>query len=103
MQGFNSTILVYGQTGSGKTFTMEGYEYGLQEFKTIEGSKMKIMQPRMQQSNEANVGIAIRTIKEFYKQRSKIKDQLRDRFLFYVSFFQIYNEQVYDLLNFDAD
>ena len=52
-------------------------------------------------ANEANVGIAVRTIKEFYKQKLKIKDELRDRFTFYVSFFQIYNEMVFDLLNFD--
>lgn len=83
---------------------MEGYEYGLQEFKTIDGGKMKIMQPNLgNRNNEANVGIAVRTIKEFYKQRNKIKDELRNRFVFYVSFFQIYNEQVYDLLNFDVD
>jgi hypothetical protein len=83
---------------------MEGYEYGLQEFKTIEGGKVKIMQPNIaNRNNESNVGIAVRTIKEFYKQRNKIKDELRDRFVFYVSFFQIYNEQVYDLLNFDVD
>lgn len=83
---------------------MEGYEYGLQEFKTVEGTKMKIMQPQLaQRNNEANVGVAVRTIKEFYKQRNKIKDEMRDRFVYYVSFFQIYNEQVYDLLNFDVD
>jgi hypothetical protein len=70
----------------------------------VDGTKMKIMQPQLgQRSNEANVGIAVRTIKEFYKQRMKIKDDMRDRFIYYVSFFQIYNEQVYDLLNFDVD
>jgi hypothetical protein len=54
----------------------------------VEGGKVKIMQPNLaNRNNEANVGIAVRTIKEFYKQRSKIKDELRDRFVFYVSFF----------------
>jgi Kinesin motor domain len=82
---------------------MEGYEYGLQEFKSPDGVKVRTMQPRIQRNNDANVGIAVRTIKEFYRQRQKIKDEIRDRFLFYVSFFQIYNESVYDLLNFDTD
>lgn len=31
-----------------------------------------------------------------------MKDHLRDRFFFYVSFFQIYNEKVYDLLDFES-
>jgi hypothetical protein len=81
---------------------MEGYEYALQEYRTAEGSKVKTMQAKIT-NNEANLGIAVRTIKEFYKQRNKIKDELRDRFFFYVSFFQIYNEQVFDLLNFDSE
>ena len=54
-------------------------------------------------SSTENVGIAIRTIKEFYRQRSKIKDHMKKQFSFYVSFFQIYNERVYDLLNFGLD
>jgi len=28
-QGYNSTLFAYGQTGSGKTYTMEGYQYYL--------------------------------------------------------------------------
>jgi hypothetical protein len=51
---------------------MEGYNYELQELKTVEGTKMKIMQPNINPSkyNETNVGLAVRTIKEFYRQRS---------------------------------
>lgn len=49
-----------------------------------------------------NVGLAVRTIKEFYRQKQKIKDHLKSKFTFFVSFFQIYNEKVYDLLNFDG-
>jgi hypothetical protein len=30
VSGFNATIFAYGQTGSGKTYTMEGYEYNLE-------------------------------------------------------------------------
>ncbi len=52
-------------------------------------------------AEESNLGIAVRTIKEFYRQRQRIKDSIRHKFAFYVSFFQIYNESVYDLLNFD--
>jgi len=38
------------------------------------------------------------TLKNF-----NFKIEKRGCFIFYVSFFQIYNEQVYDLLNFDVD
>ena len=27
VSGFHATVFVYGQTGSGKTFTMDGYQY----------------------------------------------------------------------------
>eukprot|EP00347_Sterkiella_histriomuscorum_P019664 403340759 len=95
IEGFNSTIFVYGQTGSGKTYTMEGYEYTIAE----EFYQNPAIQPII--TDDQNIGIAIRTIREFFKQREKIKGHLRDRFNFYVSFFQIYNEKVYDLLNFE--
>lgn len=78
---------------------MEGYEYTLAEQNTSNG-KVKTMSPII--ADEDNVGIAVRTIKEFYKQKSKIKEHLRSQFSFFISFFQIYNEKVYDLLNFNS-
>jgi hypothetical protein len=45
---------------------MEGYEYALQEYRTSEGSKIKTMQAKIS-NNETNLGIAVRTIKEFYR------------------------------------
>lgn len=78
---------------------MEGYEYQMSEYQTNQG-KIKTMSPMLK--SEDNVGISIRTIKEFFKQKQKIKDHLKDSFKFYVSFFQIYNEKVYDLLNFNT-
>lgn len=78
---------------------MEGYEYALAEAWNVEGIKVKTMSPMTH--DESNIGVAVRTIKEFYHQRSRIKDSIRERFCFYVSFFQIYNEMVFDLLNFE--
>lgn len=63
---------------------MEGYEYTLAEQITAKG-KIQTMAPII--TDEANVGIAVRTIRDFYRQRGRLKDHLRDRFFFYVSFF----------------
>lgn len=46
---------------------MEGYEYALAESRNPDGMKVKNMTPHM--INESNIGVAIRTIKEFYKQK----------------------------------
>jgi hypothetical protein len=53
-------------------------------------------------ADEENIGIAVRTIKEFFRQKNRIKEKLRNQFSFFVSFYQIYNEKVYDLLNFNS-
>lgn len=85
---------------------MEGYEYAnaekigeLQDKANLATSNDERINGRMQVSE--NAGIAIRTIKEFFRMRTKIKDPMKKQFTFYVSFFQIYNERVYDLLNFN--
>jgi hypothetical protein len=64
---------------------MEGYEYALADVKNHEGVKVKTMTPQI--NGDVSVGVAIRTIKEFYKQKQMIKDSIRDKFFFYVSFF----------------
>jgi hypothetical protein len=53
-------------------------------------------------ADKENVGIAVRTIREFFIQKQKIKQELRSNFKFICSFTQIYNEKVYDLLNFNV-
>ena len=76
LQGFNSTIMAYGQTGTGKTFTMEG--------NFIENS---------------NRGILPRSVDEIFKymetQRNKFSFAMK------VSYLQIYNETIQDLLTTD--
>jgi len=46
----------------------------------------------------ANIGLAVRTLKEFFNQRKRIKAELKENFTFFVSFFQLYNEKIFDLL-----
>jgi hypothetical protein len=75
LQGVNISVLAYGQTGSGKTHTMEGSEY--------------------------DFGIVPRVIAEAFTEL----DLRRERGFVAnydgrVSFLQLYNEQVLDLLSF---
>ena len=72
MEGYNGTIFAYGQTGTGKTFTMEGND------------------------NERDKGIIPRSIDWIF---SNIKNYTNQQFLVRVSFVEIYNEEVRDLLS----
>jgi hypothetical protein len=72
MEGYNGTIFAYGQTGTGKTFTMEGAPT-----------------PELK-------GIIPRTIEWIF---NNIKNYNNRQFLVRVSFVEIYNEEVRDLLN----
>ena len=72
MEGYNGTIFAYGQTGTGKTFTMEG-----------------VPTPELK-------GIIPRTIEWIF---NNIKNYTNRQFLVRVSFVEIYNEEVRDLLN----
>ena len=71
MNGFNGSIFTYGQTSSGKTFTMNG-----------------------SQSQPGIIPLSV-----FYCFKA-IQENFPDReFLFRVSYIEVYNEQVKDLLN----
>ena len=72
MEGYNGTIFAYGQTGTGKTYTMEGSD------------------------NERDKGIIPRSIDWIF---DNIKNYPAQQFLVRVSFVEIYNEEVRDLLS----
>ena len=76
IQGYNGTIFAYGQTGCGKTFSMMG-------------------DPR----NEVMKGIIPRTFGQIMNVIESAKDS---QFLVNVSFLEIYNENIRDLLS-DSD
>ena len=73
LEGFNATIFAYGQTGSGKTFTIEG--------------SAKRFEDR---------GLIPRSINYIYE---KLKDRTDQDITVHISYFEIYNETGYDLLN----
>ena len=75
LDGYNGTILAYGQTSSGKTHTMLGEDL----------------------DNEEERGIIPRMVTGFFE---KIADQPEDiEFSIRVSFLEIYNEKIKDLLD----
>ncbi|NWX00924.1 CENPE protein, partial [Caloenas nicobarica] len=69
VQGYNGTIFAYGQTASGKTYTMMGNEY--------------------------SPGIIPKAIQQVFKIICEIPDR---EFLLRVSYMEIYNETITDLL-----
>ncbi|XP_077053410.1 kinesin family member 4 [Siphateles boraxobius] len=75
-KGYHATVLAYGQTGSGKTFSMGGTYTSEQE-------------------NEPTVGVIPRVIRRIYHEKSKCADC---EFLLTVSYLEIYNEEILDLL-----
>ena len=76
IQGYNGTIFAYGQTGTGKTFTMEGEE-----------------------TPHENRGIIPRSFEQIFYAVEQNPDT---EFLIRVSFLEIYNEEIHDLLSKDA-
>lgn len=76
IQGYNGTIFAYGQTGSGKTYAMSGGE-----------------------TWEAR-GVIPRAFQMLFQQKSRLQAQNSNVHVnFYVSYFEIYNECGYDLLD----
>ncbi|XP_028392417.1 kinesin-like protein KIF15 isoform X2 [Dendronephthya gigantea] len=82
LEGYNGTIFAYGQTGSGKTFTMLG--------------------PVEQDSfNHELRGVIPRGFEYLFNLINREKEKLGDKveFLCQCSFLEIYNEQIFDLLD----
>mmetsp|Transcript_39720 Transcript_39720/g.73200 ORF Transcript_39720/g.73200 Transcript_39720/m.73200 type:complete len:571 (+) Transcript_39720:855-2567(+) len=71
LDGYNVCIFAYGQTGSGKTFTMDG--------------------------PPDNRGVNLRSIEELFKLQAERSEEYD--FEFVLSYLEIYNEAVFDLLS----
>lgn len=79
MQGINVSVFAYGNTGAGKTFTMLG--------------------------NEKKQGIIPRTVRQlfttFQNTSAALSEEKRaSKYVLKISYFEIYNEKVYDLVKF---
>ena len=83
-RGYNGTIMAYGQTGSGKTYTMFGKS--LLENQRIVDTENYVKEK----------GIVQRAVKQIFEYKNQNKD--RKDVSIYVSFMQIYLDQITDLL-----
>jgi len=82
MQGYNCTVFAYGQTGTGKTFTMEGGD-GRDD-------------PDMTWENDPTAGIIPRALAQLFDE---LRMQQEAEFSVRVSFLELYNEDIFDLLS----
>jgi len=82
MQGYNCTVFAYGQTGTGKTFTMEGGD-GRDD-------------PNMTWENDPTAGIIPRALAQLFDE---LRMQQDAEFSVRVSFLELYNEDIFDLLS----
>ena len=78
MEGYHASVFAYGQTATGKTFTMSGNKKG-------------------DPSDPNSTGIIQRAVQECFDYIHGQNDNPRE-FLLRVSFMEIYNEVIYDLL-----
>lgn len=69
MNGYNATVFAYGPTGTGKTYTMLG--------------------------NQEIMGISVLTIRDMFEF---IKRDLDNDYVVMISYVEIYNEAIRDLL-----
>ena len=85
LQGYNCTVFAYGQTGTGKTHTMEG-------IKEFSGNP----------EDDVNAGIIPRSLVNIFDQKKKGKFD-NNNFQIKVSFLELYNEEIFDLLSKGGD
>eukprot|EP00466_Bigelowiella_natans_P002704 jgi/Bigna1/86507/estExt_fgenesh1_pg.C_110060 len=100
LKGFNSTIFAYGQTSSGKTHTMMG-NVMLAKMKAlsalIDWYIFYILYLKGELQDDHLEGITPRLIRSLFSLIEKGKER-GNTFLITLSYLEIYNEKVYDLL-----
>ncbi|XP_052862994.1 osmotic avoidance abnormal protein 3 [Anopheles cruzii] len=80
LEGYNATIFAYGQTGCGKSHTMQGTTYNVSA---------------VDPNNANNIGIIPRSFEHIFEAISLANEV---RYLVLVSYLEIYNETIRDLL-----
>mmetsp|Transcript_26062 Transcript_26062/g.42052 ORF Transcript_26062/g.42052 Transcript_26062/m.42052 type:complete len:770 (-) Transcript_26062:4218-6527(-) len=90
LEGYNATVLAYGQTGSGKTYTM-GMSAGAARL-----AKARVSAQGLDEEHLPDMlGLVPRVCSLLFK---RIRERGDDDYKVYVTYLEIYNEQVCDLL-----
>lgn len=94
IMGYNCSLFAYGQTGSGKTYTMMGQCDNDEEYGII---------PRLTHDvlNKKQLFLTS-TERNLHEQQDFGNNESIQKFSIQVSFFEIYNERIFDLLASDA-
>jgi centromeric protein E len=89
MDGYHSSVFAYGQTATGKTFTMSGNK----------SSQLNHHSKQYDQSvyDSNSIGIIQHSINDCFRYIQQQKNDIRE-YILRVSFMEIYNEVIYDLL-----
>ncbi|KAL0132743.1 hypothetical protein PUN28_000465 [Cardiocondyla obscurior] len=80
LAGYNCTVFAYGQTGTGKTFTMEGVSND----------------PTLHWQSDTTAGIIPRALSHLFDELRMLESQ---EYTVRVSFLELYNEELFDLLS----
>ncbi|XP_076299090.1 kinesin-like protein Klp61F [Lasioglossum baleicum] len=80
LAGYNCTVFAYGQTGTGKTFTMEGIN----------------ADPTLHWQSDSTAGMIPRSLSHLFDELQLLEAQ---EFTIRVSFLELYNEDLFDLLS----
>ena len=110
LEGNNFAVMMYGQTCSGKTYTMRGEELSTTDkpkkqirmlkhaddhFKSTLRSETKSLKQK-ETDSKGEEGLIQKTIRQLFHKLSQLTDRATR---FQMSYFEIYNENIYDLLN----
>ncbi|CAD8121633.1 unnamed protein product [Paramecium sonneborni] len=95
LDGINGTVIMYGQTGSGKTFTMLGKRNQEMLYQNNNNNIQQLIKDSFANNQYNDVGILIYSMMELFKQ---INIDEKRQFEIKCSYYEIYNEFIYDLL-----
>ena len=104
LKGYNCTVFAYGQTGAGKTYTMQGN--GLDECNlmssVLSGDKIinEMENSTLEKNSDIeNRGLQPRVLDHLFNEIKSLSNQEDIMYLVKCSYYEIYNEQIMDLLN----
>eukprot|EP00930_Biecheleria_cincta_P036902 TRINITY_DN2528_c0_g2_i1.p1 TRINITY_DN2528_c0_g2~~TRINITY_DN2528_c0_g2_i1.p1 ORF type:complete len:1129 (-),score=254.30 TRINITY_DN2528_c0_g2_i1:61-3447(-) len=105
--GFHATIFAYGQTGTGKTHTMEGFSYEHHNGHAAPTAAAARPKANAKRTPPEKLGIVPRAIEALFARADALRSRAETRApgsghnscVVRLSFLQIYNEKIFDLLN----